>query len=457
MSTSSKLILTNAEDPSEAHQAVRHERRGSPSTKVVDLPFALIVAGHSVRGDKLSANHLYVKSGKRSISTGLESAANSLFGSNEWLDADLWLDFSNLSMGLNLRVRKVGETSENELILEIQADEDVRRDLEVVVRSSASGKLEQALLVAELRDAPTRMKRDTANDLSEPDPGRRNGTKRHWFGLGVGLAATLIVLATALASIYNSVFVTRSSFATVSAPRLELLAPVQGQVFGLDFQPGDKVSREDVLFQIESPSLEAELILAEAKIEAIQRERRLALTGLAADSQIEQNVGLAIAEFKALQLRQSELTGYASCDCTVVWRQEPETFVQPGGRVVVLAKSDDESLRVEALVALSETAGLNVGQSAYLRIPNRSDMLPVEIERITLDPLQEPRWGFPDWLRKEPTLASILLKSESELDVDLVGQPLEVMFMHPIRPWAWFFDTLGIEESAPAFEIAKNK
>ncbi|HSF62977.1 MAG TPA: hypothetical protein VLA78_01230, partial [Paracoccaceae bacterium] len=70
---------------------------------------------------------------------------------------------------------------------------------------------------------------------------------------------------------------------------------------------------------------------------------------------------------------------------------------------------------------------------AHLRLPGGGAHRALRVERITLDPAQQPRWGFPEWLRREPTVASVLLAPiDGDLDDSLIGAPFEVVFTAPV-------------------------
>jgi hypothetical protein len=142
---------------------------------------------------------------------------------------------------------------------------------------------------------------------------------------------------------------------------------------------------------------------------------------------------------RALDLRKASLSAFAPCDCSVRWFQEDGAWVVPGDVVMTLARTSPAVLRIEALVKVSDATKMSAGQSAVITPKNGGKPFEARIERVTLDPESQPRVGFPDRLRKEDTLASVLLTTDQPLSDADIGQPFDVVmrrptFFDPLRP-----------------------
>ncbi|AHM03575.1 hypothetical protein roselon_01184 [Roseibacterium elongatum DSM 19469] len=278
--------------------------------------------------------------------------------------------------------------------------------------------------------------------LSEKEPeaaaDNRRLRLRNVIGMGLSVGVIMGTFAFIGMALYDRFVLIDAQFATITAPEVEMISAEMGQVRTPIATVGQIVERDDPIYSISSAELasaEASLLARVDYLSEIGEEMEndpdafaLSPDGVPFASSDEARRALALAqgELRALQLRMAELDGYAPCDCMVSWFQEDGAWVVPGDTVAVLARTDSETLRVEALVHVSEIADVHTGRSAVVTDEATGRSIPAEVERITLDPRQQPRVGFPQWLRQEPTLASVILSVDEPLDPSMIGQPMQV-------------------------------
>ncbi|MBY6201677.1 HlyD family secretion protein [Maritalea mobilis] len=273
-------------------------------------------------------------------------------------------------------------------------------------------------------------------DEPAPEDARLKWRRVVGMGLSVGvIVGTFAFIGTAL---YERFVLINASFATITAPKVEMISADMGQVRTPIEAVGQILQRDDPIYEISSAELSSEEASLVAQIdylteinEEMQNDPEvLALSpaGIPFSSPAEVRRALALAEgeLRALQLRIAELQGFSPCDCMVSWFQEDGAWVVPGDTVAVLARTESEALRVEALVHVSQIEDVHIGQSAVVTDEATGRTIPARVERITLDPRQQPRVGFPQWLRQEPTVASVMLSIDEALDPGMIGQPMQV-------------------------------
>lgn len=298
-----------------------------------------------------------------------------------------------------------------------QIEETLRR----IVRACLAGHIATAEELLGRADPPTRdpLEVPKAAAIAAAEPARRRARFGFWGSLAVfaaiGLASGLAVLDAAV--------VTRSSFATVTAPSLEILSPALGRLDVEAPATGGRVARDTPLYRLEDPKLEAERIRARARVEHLELRSRVADAAAAAAAR--EDLRLAKADLRALDLLAAEATAHSPCDCVIVWRQEEGAFVQQGERVMTLAAVDPARLRVEALVSLEDAGDIRAGDPALVRFAGEAAPRRAVVQRVSLDPDDERRVGFPDWLRRDPRHASVVLRVEG-VDAGLIGVHADV-------------------------------
>jgi len=275
------------------------------------------------------------------------------------------------------------------------------------------------------------------------------------FGVSIGVIAGTILFVGLAA--YEKFFLISASFATVTAPEVKLISAEMGQVRTEISKLGETVNRDTRLYRVMSANLAADKVAlmariaflndvvtafaalpqgaANAKFMAVSGADQAA-TGFDSMESARRVLRLAEGKFRALQLRIASMTAFSPCDCVVAWYQEDGSWVVPGDTVAVLAKASPDLLRIEALVHVTDMDRMYVGESAVVTDTATGNSYEGAVERITLDPRQQPRVGFPDWLRREPTLGSVIVVVDHPLSADDIGKPFEVDIRKPgLRSW----------------------
>ncbi len=343
-----------------------------------------------------------------------------------------------------------------------------REALRRIMRSYHTGLVASPAEVLETADDPTFATASGPGSGAGVHPqGAASGTtaRRRWNRLS--LAASVLVIVASFGyvgvALYDKIAFLPAAFATVTAPRIDLRAAEMGQLDSQLRAAGVQVARDAPLYRISVATLEAAhaeigariATLEAATLEAVTAQplaQPLKLARLDTGPDIGPDIGpdtdapasapetapapssalelsLLQGQIKALDLRRAALRGYAPCDCSVQWFQEDGAWVTAGEVVATLARSTPEALRIEALVKLEAAGGLFAGQRALVSQPGSARQFAARIERVSLSPEQQPRVGFPDWLRNEPTLASVLLLPEdgTVLGPGDIGQPFNVV------------------------------
>nr|WP_319516947.1 efflux RND transporter periplasmic adaptor subunit [uncultured Cohaesibacter sp.] len=174
-------------------------------------------------------------------------------------------------------------------------------------------------------------------------------------------------------------------------------ATISAQVGGLaeavNFEPGDKLHKGDVLLQIEKDDLELTLRQKEASLAGqkaelssarsnLNRAKELAKRNVASQKTLEQaessveslmaDIDAAQAQVEIAQLNLDRAVIRAPFSGTVVSRSvEPDQLVQSGAALFEMI--DLSMVTMEAMVPLSDTLSLRVGQKAELSLPQKPD------------------------------------------------------------------------------------
>lgn len=343
-----------------------------------------------------------------------------------------------------------------------------REALRNIIRSYHAGLVASPTDLLEASNDPT---------FAEPDPDERAAPPtafhlwRNRLSLGVSALVILGTLGFIGAALYDHLRYIPAAFATVTAPRLELRAAEMGQVHTEISAVGTPVARDDRLYTIEAQGLEAERVEVNARIAALaatpNMQVALATQNLvavdttdlahnavadvtdtafapnpeaegsdpeddptpanAASASVPQALALLRARQSALDLRKQALSAFAPCACVVQWFQESGAWVLPGDVVMTLARSQPQALRIEALVKVAQARELAEGGRAVVTPASGARPFEAKIEKITLTPEGQPRVGFPDRLRREDTLASVVLTTTEPLRARDIGQPFVVV------------------------------
>lgn len=340
------------------------------------------------------------------------------------------------------RVRQI-ETEKLNGFQIVEIDDAQAEVLRKVLRAHLSGQL--ITLDGVLTSADSQTARRTAASHDDNADGKLSGLafwrRRMWYGM-IMMATCALVLVLA-ASLFQRFAVVHSTFATVTAPKLDIGAPSDGEVGVQHLTPGDRVKRDQRLVQIRDRHLEADLELARKRLST---ERRLlssarpetdlsSLTTIfdmppipAPNIALEAAVGLGQARLNALEHRLRANSLYAPCACTVLWAVPTGEWVKRGELLFTLVRTESGDLLVEALVPMHSIDRIDPGQVAFIALPDTSELIEAEVTHVTLDPLRQPRAGLPAWLRKDRGQASVLLRPNHPLASNLLGRPMQVVF-----------------------------
>ncbi|MGI9450768.1 MAG: HlyD family efflux transporter periplasmic adaptor subunit [Geminicoccaceae bacterium] len=361
-------------------------------------------------------------------------------------DFTIHLLFHGYRLTINVsasRVRQI-ETEKLNGFRIVKIDDAQAEVLRKVLRAHLSGQLitlDGVLTAADSQTArqaaPSRL--DNANVKLT---GLALWRRRIWYmAIATATSALILVLA---ASLFQRFAVVYSAFATVTAPKLDIGAPSDGEVRAHGIAPYDRVERDQLLVQIRDRHLDAELELARQRLATTRRllgsvSRELDFTSLTTffdlppvmperKVALEAAAGLEQARLNALELRARANHLYAPCACTVLWTASAGEWVDKGDLLVTLIRTESDDLLIEALVPLRSIDRIQPDQVAFIALPDDPELIEARVEHVTMDPLRRPRAGLPAWLRQDKGLASVLLRPGRPFSDDLIGRPLEVIF-----------------------------
>lgn len=355
--------------------------------------------------------------------------------------------FRGYALTVKVRAAPVRQVQESNLsgfrIVEIEDDqlEVLRR----ILRAHLGGQLVtlEGLLVA--ADSQTaRGARDAAAAAQSRLSGKALWRQRAWYGaIALATFALLMILAT---SLFQRFAVLQAEVAAVTAPKLEVRAPADGEIGAHDVRPGDRVTRDQLLAEIRDRDLELERELMRARV--AEGEKLLAnprpgshfsapawptpLQGDLADSErrsdLAATVGLERARLVALEHRMESNRLYASCECLVFWAAPAGDWVRRGDRLFTLIRAGPSDLLVEALVPLRAATSIRQHDMAFIELPRTGELIEARVALLALDAERQPRAGLPRWAREDQSLASVLLRPSQALPSDMIGVPVEVVF-----------------------------
>lgn len=429
---------------------LRHERRDERRHVRVEMPFNVrlgddrVVKGHDLSMSGFSAFTTLHFEPHRDIPVALIVMASGI----------------ELSLPATARpLRDIGEGPRQRMAFEFTHMEPRQREiLKRVIRAQMSGRHVSLDGLVEHQDPQTPRKR-RANAAV---PSTRTKRRVPLFRYLALLVAAGVLTAVVAATVYRNVFLIEPSFAAVTAPRTDILAPGAGQLEDLHLKAGDKVKRDQPLIQVNNAELQNDLLLAQASfdynkrlIENLQEsledpdngkvsvatssnpaEGELGyetLTPEIARTRVEQFETARDYESSRIDAYKSRLSAntiYSPCDCEVAWALSAAggTYVNEGDRVMTLVSTHDNDVMVEALVHMDDIGDIESHQKAYIALPNASEPIPARVRSVALDVERQPRAGFPDWVRQQQNVASVLLVPEEPLPASAVGTPVDVRF-----------------------------
>lgn len=442
--------MSERPESSQDADSIRHEQRDERQHVRVDVPFNVRLGDdHVVKGDELSMG-------------GFSVFTKSQYEKNREISVSLMLDAGGVELSLPAvarPLRALGEPPQQKVAFEITRMEPRQREiLRRVIRSNMGGRHVSLEGLVDNHDSQTpRKRRGSAASGSDRNKGRTPVFRY----LALFLAA-VVLLAVVAATVYRNVFLIEPSFAAVTAPRTDILAPGAGQLEDLELQAGDRVDRDQPLIEVHDAELQNNLLLAQASfdynsrlIENLQESldnangNRVSVAtssnpgnGSSGYETLPPEIARArVGQFQtardyessridAYRSRVAANTIYSPCDCEVAWALSAAggTYVNVGDRVMTLVGTNSNDVMVEALVHMSDIEDIENHQRAYIALPNASEPIPARVRSVALDIERQPRAGFPDWVRQQENVASVLLVPDEPLPDSVVGTPVDVRF-----------------------------
>lgn len=449
MSDHDRLSGHDNDTPRDPDQ-LRHERRDERRHVRVEMPFNVrlgddrVVKGHDLSMGGFSAETSMHLELQREIPVALMLTASGV----------------ELALPAMARpLREIGDARQQRVAFEFTQMESRQRDiLRRVIRAQMSGRHVSLDGLVDPQDAQTPRKRRGNVATPATKPKRRVPMFRY---LALLVAAGVLTAAVA-ATVYRNVFLIEPSFAAVTAPRTDILAPGAGQLKDLELNAGDKVKRDQPLIRVNNAELQNDLLLSQASFDYNKRlidnlqdslddagnhKVSVATSSNPADGelgyetlspeiartrveQFETARDYESSRIDAYKARVSANTIYSPCDCEVAWALSAAggTYVNEGDRVMTLVSTHNNDVMVEALVHMDDIGDIENHQQAYIALPNASEPIPARVRSVALDVERQPRAGFPDWVRQQQNVASVLLVPEETLPASAVGTPVDVRF-----------------------------
>ena len=430
---------------------LRHERRDERGYIRVTLPFRVDLddSGPELAGNDVSLGG-FSAHGSRAFEPGdrISGSLRIMAGATE-----LIVPFRAICLRTNAAANGDGYDHGFEITdIEPQHRELLRQ----IIRSALSGRAPnvEGLLAGE--DPQTPRKRQATRPLPPARPPKPRGRYLLLF------AAIGVLLVVSAATAYRNFMLIEPSFAAVTAPRIDVRAPGPGLLGDHELTAGDQVERDQLLTNVINSDLESDLILAEAALDYNNRlienlrehldggmqEVSLANSAQPAsgDTMTFESVSPQIAQARieqfetvrdyensriaALEARAASNDIYSPCDCLVAWALSSAdgVYINESERIMTLIRTAEDDVLVEALVHMDDIHRIEPNQQAYVTLANANQPIRARVRNVALDVERQPRAGFPDWVRQQQNVASVLLIPEEPLPADNVGMPVDVRF-----------------------------
>ena len=455
-------------DPWDIVPGVVDEPRDGRTYSEVVLPFVARTDGFLLQGTKFSIGGFELLREGTDVINGDQVVLDHRAFALRDQPFQLRINLSGFVLELAIRASFVGTEGEGEdqrllfAITEISAREE--QALRRIIRAYLGGQIANADDVMRAMDDPTGTGKKPA---AKPTPNAPPSNWKPRMIAGFASVICALILTVSLISLYDRFMITRSAFASVTAPKLDILSPGVGRIELLSGGAGDLVARDDPLFVVRNAELEGAIELSRAKLAFLEasKDRALkignvrdisaldepqieAVQELGPDARsielLEDEISLEAGRLSALELRAAGLTQHAPCECIISWSVEHGAWQPEGELLMTLAKTGQDDLRVEALIHLDFAKNMYVGQPAFVRLAGEKRLVPAVIESIMLDGQMRPRSGFPLWLRKDHSLGSVTFYVEEPLDPTMIGVPTDVFvtdrlpLMETVRKLAGF-------------------
>ena len=422
-----------------------HERRDERNHVRVRLPFDVIVDGKRFLGAEVSVGGFSVSgysetNDARPVPVELAIRCNGFHAS---IDAEAILVEVSDDGTARFTFSRIGEP---ELLI-----------LRKIIRAHLAGThltIEQ--LAAE--EDPQTLRNRVKKVESGPAPGLSTGRTILIFGI------VLVLFTGFVAALVEKLYVIKPGFAAVTAPSIDIYAPIDGELSAHDLNPGQRVARDQQLVTVVDPEAQAQLVLAEATLhyndrllqnlqESLERPEDKGgtafMSGGAASggapvltkltpletrsriTELQSTHDFAVARIESLRARASTGTIHAPCDCLIqsIRSGEGGYWIQKGTLIAQLIKTGPEDVNVEALVHLDIIDQIEPNASATVVLPTTGESIEARVSAIQLQSQNIERAGFPEWARQDMSHGSVIVTTQEPLPPQFVGQPVEVRFL----------------------------
>lgn len=473
-------------DTEPAEKRLTHERRDERHHVRVDVPFRVQFDNAApLPGDDLSLGGFSVL-GDRPIEPGKVLSTSLLIIAGA---AEIIVPLTARA----LRSHSTAKGKKHLTAFEIMRIEAQHRELlRRIVRSHLSGRYASVEQLIEHEDPQTQRKRSSGT-TSANGPAKRSIA---WGRYAVLILAAVTLVAVAGATAYRNFMLIEPSFAAVTAPRVDIRAPGPGTLVEHNLKAGDRVERDQRLVTVNNSQLETDLILARASFnyneqlisnmrellndpnasQVVMPESAVPQGGTQANfeavspqiarariDQFETARDYESSRIDALESRMSANTIYSPCDCVVAWALSSidGVYVNESERIMTLLQTGPNDIMAEALVHMDDIAHIDPHQKAYIALPNASEPIAATVRTVALDVDAQPRAGFPEWVRQQQNVASVLLVPEEPLPASAVGIPVDVRFSEaPVFDtaveWIWQGGRAVVQQVAQLFGATGN-
>ena len=446
-----------------ATSSLEPENRGERQFVRVPLPFEVEMSGQTLQGRDLSLDGFAL------------AEVPPLEHVTGVIDARLRLLFKGCELTFQAEAKPVEDQSGNYgTAFQIMAMDDAQREvLRKTIRAYLAGQLitfEGLLLPSDVQTERQRQQRE--NEEDEADAAAASPWQRA-TRYGLLACGSLLLFGFLAASVYQRLTIIESRYAAVTAPRIDIRAPASGRLDAHEFRAGTNVERGQILTRVFDADLEAEIALLEgerrlllgdsavqvassnglrrgatpwgslslpippnkATLAATQVEHSSNEEGSASaqdqhNTMAEQSRWAELSNIRLAALRYRETANklYANCNCEVFWSVPEGEWVEKGELVFSLVSTEEDDLTIEALVHMKNIHRIEPLDEAYLVMPQTGELIAARVLAVRLDPDRGPRAGFPSWVARDESLASVELVPSEPLPTHLIGVPTKVIF-----------------------------
>ena len=373
----------------------------------------------------------------------------------------LTFPFVGYNASLQVTARRVyGDRAEPRSGYQIcDIDEHQTEVLRRLIRAHLAGQILTVDGLIKPLDPQTKRTRQSPRDVATAErlPGKKRWGRRAAYSVFVALA--IVTAGTFAVAAFERLAIVRAEFAAVTAPKLDVLAPANGQLSYGDLLPDGRIARDTLLGKIADPDLAAGLAQARSrhaytdqllniishqtsgdearvaegldlngKADLPLTDERIPVDAANRVDTLRARADLNRAALAALEVRTAANSLVSPCDCTVTWSAGDGAWVRTGEPVFTLVRTRPRDVQVEALVPLRSVERIRDHGQAFVRLSGSDSLTSARITLVAVNGEHQPRAGFPEWAAQRPDLARIRLSPTTTIPADAVGRPAEVFF-----------------------------